>query len=212
METQSGETQATLSDGKPRSRRGLIVGGLLGLALLVGAAFVGGRLLNQAPSGNGSGNLSFVGGPGEGAQSVQLEIENAKELPQTPPDVIGIFSRREDNSVFVTAGGGEFGFAVDAEGNVSTTTENGQEVEVVFTNETQIYKDATELPNPGQGPPGGGLPADGKIQQKVVPGSVDEIGENSFVSAWGERRGDRLIARVVMYSQPMIFMRPGSAP
>jgi hypothetical protein len=54
------------------------------------------------------------------------------------------------------------------------------------------------------GPP----PSDGKVQQQVAAGSLDEIGSNSFVSAWGERRGDRVIAKVLFYSQAMMLKRP----
>ena len=51
-------------------------------------------------------------------------------------------------------------------------------------------------------------PADGKVQQKVEAGSLDGIGTNSFVSAWGERRGDRVIARVVVYTPARVIPAP----
>jgi len=210
METQESQTQTidveASAEVKSRSRKGLIVAGLVGLALLVGAAFVGGQLLSsqgQAPTG--PGGLQLVGPGGEGGQAgVELELEGAKELPQSPPDVTGIFSRREDNSIFVTSGDGTFTVTVDESGNVNTDAGgNTQEVEVVVTGDTVVYKDVTQ--SQFDGPPAGG-----KVQQKVEPGSADEIGENSFVGAWGERRGDRLIASVVVYSQPMIFGAPGA--
>jgi hypothetical protein len=68
----------------------------------------------------------------------------------------------------------------------------------VVTKDTQVYRDATAL-NPEQPPQGG------PVQQKVEPGSLDEVGENSIIMAWGERRGERLVARVLMYSKPMVF-------
>ncbi len=46
------------------------------------------------------------------------------------------------------------------------------------------------------------LPSDGKVQQKVAPGSLDELSKNSIISAWGERRGDRVIATILLYEQP----------
>jgi hypothetical protein len=48
-------------------------------------------------------------------------------------------------------------------------------------------------------------PPSGTIQQVVNPGSVEELGKNSSLSAWGEKRGDRLIADVVLYSGPAVF-------
>jgi hypothetical protein len=196
-----------MPEARPTSRKGLIIGGLLGLVLLVGAAFVGGRLLNNQPQGvTGPGGMMVSGSAAGGAQqAVSVEVEGAKELPEAPPDVTGIFSRREDNSVFVTSGNGAFMVRVDDTGKVTTGTEGDtQEVEVVITGDTVVYKDVT------QSQFGGGPPSGGKIQQKVEPGSADEIGDNSFVTAWGERRGDRLIASVVLYSQPMIFGAPGA--
>ncbi len=192
---------------KLRSRKGLIVGGLVGLALLVGAAFVGGQLLNsQGQAATGPGGLRLAGPGGGGGQvGVELEIEDAKELPQSPPDVTGIFSRREDNSIFVTSGDGTYTVMVDESGNViADTGGNAQEVEVVVTGDTVVYKDVTQ--SQFDGPPAGG-----KIQQKVEPGSADEIGQNSFVTVWGEKRGDRLIASVVLYSQPVFFGAPGTS-
>ncbi len=199
------EEQSVSSAGAPRKskRTGLIVGGVIALIMLLsGAAFVGGRLLNNQPAQTmGQGGLMIKGGPGS-EQSVPVQIEPSKDLPNTAPDVRGLFSERKDNSIFVTIGD-RFMVQVDQNGTVKTQTDgNGDKLEVVVTSDTTIYKDATQLPEPGA-PPNGG-----KVQQQVAKGSLDEIGSNSFISAWGERRGDRLIARVLLYSQPMMFKRP----
>ncbi len=188
---------------KPR-RKGLIIGSVIALIVLLGgAAFVGGRLLNNQPAQpNGKGGLIMKGGPGGGGQAVSLQIEPAKELPEAKPDAMGLFAERKDNSIFVTIGN-RFMVQVDKNGTVNTQTDgNGDKLEVVVTSDTKIYKDVTEASL--EGPP----PADGKVQQKVAPGSLDEIGSNSFVSAWGEKRGDRVIATVLMYSQPMMIKKP----
>jgi hypothetical protein len=94
---------------------------------------------------------------------------------------------------------------VDDKGNMTTSSEgSGQTTEIVVTKDTQVYRDVT-APNPSE------PTQDGAIQQKVEPGSLDEIGENSTVMAWGERRGERLVARALMYSKPMIMMAPINA-
>ncbi|CAG0932370.1 hypothetical protein TFLX_02571 [Thermoflexales bacterium] len=193
--------QAVEPEVKKPKRRGLLIGGVIALiGLLAGAAFVGGQLLSKQAQPTASGPLVMrAGGPAEGGamtSAVSVEFENAKELPATPPEVTGLFAERKDNSIFVTVGNGEFMVAVSEDGVVNTQTGgNGQKLEVVVTNETVLYKDVTEMMLNGE------QPADGKIQQKVAPGSLDEIGQNSFVMAWGERRGDRVIAKVLMYSQ-----------
>lgn len=47
-----------------------------------------------------------------------------------------------------------------------------------------------------------------EIKMEVEPGNADEIGINSFVTVWGERRGDRVIADVILFlpqsSMPVI--------
>lgn len=189
----------------PKFRRTkLIVGVVALIVLLGGAAFVGGRLLNQSAPTGGPGNLIRMSGKGGGAsgQSVSMELVPAQELPATQPEATGLFAERKDNSIYVTIGN-KFMVQVDEKGNVDTQTEgNGAKVEVVVTSDTAIYKDVTEHDL------GGAPPSDGKVQQQVAPGSLDEIGSNSFVSAWGERRGDRVIAKVLFYSQPMMFKTP----
>ncbi len=187
---------------KPRHTK-LIVGVIALIVLLAGAAFVGGRLLNQAaPQQGGSGGMVIGGGPA-GGQRVSVEFVPAKELPTAPPDARGLFSERKDNSIYVAIGD-KFMVRVDKDGAVNTQTDgNGDKLEVVVTSGTTIYKDVTEL-----GLKGGAPPSDSKVQQQVAPGSLDEIGSNSFVSAWGERRGDRVIAKVLVYSQPMMLKTP----
>ena len=186
---------------KPK-RTKLIVGVIALIVLLGGAAFVGGRLLNNQPTqAMGQGGLMINGGPG-GGQTVSVQIVPSKDLPSAAPDVRGLFSERKDNSIFVTIGD-KFMVQVDKNGTVKTQTDgNGDKLEVVVTGDTTIYKDVTQasLSNP---PPNGS-----KVEQQVAAGSLDEIGGNSFVSAWGERNGDRLIARVLLYSQPMMIKRP----
>jgi hypothetical protein len=185
-----------------RKRTGLIIGGVIALIVLLGgAAFVGGRLLNQAAPAGGSGGMVIGGGPA-GGQQVSVQLVRAKELPTAEPEATGLFAERKDNSIYVTIGD-KFMVRVDKNGNVDTQTEgNGDKLEVVVTSDTTIYKDVTEHGL------NGAPPSDGKVQQQVAPGSLDEIGTNSIISAWGERHGDRVIAKVLMYSQPMMIRKP----
>ena len=197
--SQPNEPVAVPVAAKPR-RRGLVIAGVTVLVvLLAGAAFVGGRLLNQSASG--SNGITVSGGPG-GEQRVTVQLEPAKELPNSKPDVTGLFSSRKDNSIFVTQSD-KFMVRVNKDGSVNTQTDgNGQQLEVVVTTDTTIYKDVTQ---PNLNAPSG----NGKVQQQVAPGSLDEISGTTFISAWGERRGDRVIATVLVYSQPVMIKAPG---
>ena len=163
----------------------IVMGTAVVVLLLAGAAFVGGRLLgDQELSGNDTEAVKI----GEGliaGTGTKIEAQQASEMPDTPPDVAGVFVRREDSSLFV--GTGTLTFVIDGDASY-----DGPLVEVVSTHDTQFYRDVTA-----------GLlkdvPASGLVQQALKPGSLDEIGQNDVVSAWGERRGDRLMARVIVY-------------
>ncbi len=211
------ETQLTDLEKMPtpmkKSRLWLWV--ILGVALLgvlAAAAFLGGRYLQRGSlsvGGGGNGIVLSSNGPGGGHVErifKDLDILPAEELPKTAADVRGIFVRRQDNSLFI--GTGQVQLQVKVSGDPNATAESassydGPLVEVVTTNNTQVYKDDTfqDLPD---------LPASGaKIQQKVVPGSLDEVGQTSDVSAWGKKVGDRLVADVILYSSPDFETGPG---
>lgn len=190
---------------------------ILGIVVIVvgAAAFVAGRLLNQ-----GVGPMGFLGlplGKGGGPMSVSIEMKPATELPRTQPSVVGQFSERKDNTVIVSsinmkAGGGGVVVSVQKEnGGDDNESENstvgspadnsGPKVEVVVTKDTIIYKDTTESPDPSGG--------NQTVQQTVGEGTLDDLTSNSFISVWGRKSGDRIIAEVLLYSQPVVFKRPG---
>jgi hypothetical protein len=182
----------------------LVAGGVVLVLLLVGAAFVGGRLV----SGQGlplpqqlSGERMMTLGQG-GNTTMRLDVDPAPELPASPPDVKGIFQRRADNSLFIGTGQVSV-LAQKSQGGVISMTSHydGPLVEVVITHDTTIYRDVTM--KQFDGPP----PAGKKLQQVLEPGSADEIGENSMLTVWGDRRGDRITARVLTYSLPAFFRK-----
>lgn len=169
--------------------------------LLAGAAFIGGQLLNGKPLPGGF-NL-FAGGNGPGEVRINADdIQPAKELPQTPADVRGLFERRENNSFFVGTGQISIMVESDPNGNVeSSSNATGPTVEIVVTNDTIVYHDTTLEQYNGQPPAGE------KIQQVVEPGSLDDIGENSTLTVWGKKTGDRVIADILVYTTPSFFER-----
>jgi hypothetical protein len=186
----------------------LVISGVVALiVLLAGAAFVGGRLLNARSStpGAGSGPVMFTSNGGGERVTVKLDMEPAKELPQTPAEVKGLYQRRQDSSIFIGTGQVKMMVQQSQGGAISTTSSyDGPMVEVVVAHDTSIYQDVTM--KQFNGPP----PAGQKMQQVVEPGSIDDIGENSVIVVWGERRGDRVLATTLVYSPPAFMVKPGS--
>lgn len=180
--------------------------GLVLLVLLVGAAaFIGGRMLN----GN-VGPLFGLGMPlgGKGMVSISVQVTPAPELPTTEPEVTGLFVERKDNSIFVSSvsmkGGGK-GFVVQSGGgevSVSGPESDGPKKEVIVTGDTTIYLENTKFPEPNPG-------ENQVIQQSVTEGSLDDLTSDAFVTVWGRKSGDRIIAEVLFISKPVMFKRPG---
>lgn len=186
---------------------------LLGVVVLLAgvAAFVGGRLLNQRVGPRGLGMP--LGGGGD-MMSIAVQITPAPELPTTQPELIGSFVERKDKTIVIQSVSletGKGGVAVlqsssGGEGEVvsgSPPENSGPKVEVVISAETTIYIETTDM---------GGPPTSGEtqvLQQTVEEGSLDDLTSQSFVTVWGRKNGDRIIAEVLFISNPVMFKRPG---
>jgi hypothetical protein len=210
------ETQLTDFEETPtlakKSRRLLwVILGVVLVLVLAAAAFLGGRYLQQGPSALGGGNggifLSSNGPGGPVSRSFSKnDIIPAPELPQAAADATGLFVRRQNNSFFIGTGKVTLQVKKQADNPNSTpqtgSSYDGPVVEVVVTNNTKIYRDDT-FQNIKD------LPSASKIQQKVVSGSLDEIGQTSLINAWGKKTGGRLIADVLLYNNPILMTAPG---
>jgi len=179
------------------------------LVIVVGvAAFIGGRLLNQK-----AGPLSLFGMPGKGGRvSVSVQITPAEELPKTQPEVTGLYVERKDNSIVVAsvsmkAGGGGVVVSIGGGDSGPSTSggpsSDGPKVEVVVTKETTIYLETTQPPS---APPSSGETQ--VLQQTVAKGSLNDLTSQSFVTVWGRKSGDRIIADVLLISNPVFFKKP----
>ena len=176
------------------------------LVLLVGAAaFIGGRMLNGNVSPLG---LFGLGGKGD-MFSISINVIPAEELPRTPPEIMGQFVERKDNTILIQSlslKGGAGGVVVEKGGGEVVAgspvdPDSGPKVEVVVTNETTIYRETTKI----------GEPASGEtqtVQQTVEESTLDELNSQSMVTVWGRKSGDRIIAEVLFYSNPIMFKRP----
>jgi hypothetical protein len=183
----------------------VIFGGVV--VLVAAAAFIGGRLLNGQ-----AGPLDFFPMMGGGRVSMAIDMIPAPELPTTEPDTRGSLVERKDNTIILR----EFSMELGRGGVVIVErasggggpmmsggpgSEDGPKVEVVITNETIIYRDATDMPEPSA------IEEQMTIQQAVEPGTLDDLTSNTMIMVWGRKSGDRFIADVIMYSTPVLFKR-----
>jgi uncharacterized protein len=124
--------------------------------------------------------------------TITLEIQAAAELPQTEPDVCGIYLSRSGDTLQVGTGA----FHIDP--GQSTVTFDGPQMEVVVTGKTDIYHDLTELPASGADILAN---AGGKVhlQQVVERGSLEDIEEHAVITVWGTKKGHQLIATLLLY-------------
>jgi hypothetical protein len=180
------ETKTTDVQPKKTSRGGwwvtIVVAVVVAALVFAGGVVAAGRL--SAPSGEGERGGSF-------GQRLNFQIEAAKGLPTTTPNVNGVLTQRTGNTLTVgVRNGGPGG-------------DNGaaQIADVVVTGDTAIYHDVTQMGPNGQ-------PPSGTVQQKVERGSLDSINTNSRVTVWGEPNGNQIAAKVLVYSDPMTFRRP----
>ena len=183
-----------------------ISGGIAVLTLLLAsAAFLGARMLSSpgrtgtGVGGGGDRVMEIAIDDGSGPVSLRIRIEPAPELPDRPSEAGGVFVRRQDNSIFV--GTGDIELDVEVNGNTGersvTLSHSGPEIEVVVTRDTIIYRDETDM-SPGD--PSSWKSGEMTIQQEIKPAdSLEEVGENTELQVWGERRGDRVVAEVLVY-------------
>lgn len=207
METQETEIQETPTPTPRKSVLPYIIGAGL-VILLAAAAFMAVRYFvqpkNAAGNNFGGPSLSIGGGPGGGEpQTFKLDIKPAEELPATRPDEVGMFVERKDNSIFI--GTGEVTISAKAEPGQEPQVDSnftGPKVEVVISADTVVYRDTTEF-DPED--------PEAQVQQTVELGTIDEITEQSSISVWGRKAGDRIIADVIVFSSPFMIKAPGGA-
>ena len=139
---------------------------------------------------------------GSGPVSAKISIEPSPDLPDSPSEVSGVFSRRQDNSIYVGTGAVKLDLDIElvAGGAIEPTvtlSHSGPVVEVVVTHETMIYRDETEIPGFDDTVAKGG---EQSVQQVIIPvDSLDELGKNTELQVWGRRSGDRVVAEVLVF-------------
>jgi hypothetical protein len=194
---------------KKGGNKGLMIGGVVVLLLLLAAAFVGGRLLAPKEetadlppgailSGEGPGLAVGGGAIPEGAETFMMPMpEAAPELPDRAPETMGLFIGRTDDTL--TIGTGNVMARISNEPDaVPEFNYDGVAVEVLVTNQTELFEDVTEF-TPGQT----------SVQQKVEKlENLDDLEENTTVQVWGQRDGDRIVAETIVIIRPPALAFP----
>ncbi len=183
------ETKTTYNPLDPapvkKSRSSWLVVGVVA-AVTAALVFAGGAVATgrfSAPSQEGRG---------EGfGQRPNFQMQAAKELPTTAPALRGVVTQRNGNTLTVGQRNG---------GPGSNGSNSTQLTDVIVSDSTTVYHDVTQMDFNGQ-------PPNGTIQQKVEPGSLDQINTNNRVTVWGDQNGNQITAKVLVYSQ-MSFFRP----
>lgn len=173
---------------------------ILGLTtLLVGAAaFLAGRLFSR-----GIGPSSESGTLGNGQVFVSMnDITPAPELPATSPEITGLFVEQKDNAVIVQTVSFDAGLGGITD-NANPEANSGPKVEVIVTVQTIVYRETTEFSNPVAG-------QDFSIQQSVEESTLDNLNSQTMITVWGRRNGDRIIADVLLYMNPLLIRKPGT--
>ena len=168
-------------------RIGFLVALLIILGLLAAGAYTAARVLGSGAE-QGGGLRGF--GPS------MVTMDRAPELPAGEPDLVGIFVRRQDNSLYLGTGNIKFHTIRENDGAQPTFEAgyDGPVIEVVVTHDTVIYQDVTDRDAP--------VKENGKIQQVVAAATLDSIAGDRLVQVWGERQGDRVLARLLVIFSP----------
>ncbi len=157
----------SMQPAQKKSRRWLVVGlGLLQI-LLMGSAFVGGRMLAAQNQRNSRSPFA-----------VQLP----SQLPKDPAAATGSVTKIQDTIITLARRGGGGG---QPGGSIAST---GTEISV--TADTKYYKN-TSSSGPGQGP------NSGLQQVQVEAGTLNDVKVGSNITVWGQKNGERITAEIV---------------
>lgn len=176
------------------------IGLVVVLAILGAGAFTAVQLLTaqdepEIPAGAQVFEDVYDDGSGNPV-TVQTVILPAPELPTDGDSIGGVFLRQEDNSYFVGTGSTSVSIQVE-NGETSTAVDHsGPEIEVVVTGDTVFYEDITEVSFESS------ASKEQTLQQEVR--QVDQptgLAKGASFAVWGERRGDRMTATVVVFAE-----------
>lgn len=185
-----------------KKRTGLIIGGVVLVLVLVAGAFTAVRLLT--PQAVASGNFApgvtvyedvFDDGNGNPV-TITTIIEPSPDLPDRPSEASGVFVRQEDSNYFVGTGSISVNVRIENGERSVATDHSGPEIEVVTSRDTVFYEDVTDI--------------DYEATESVERHYIQELRQverpaempgGASVAVWGEKRGDRVVAEIVIFGE-----------
>jgi hypothetical protein len=155
------------------SRRPIVIVGILFMQLLLmGAAFVGGRLFasqNQSSSRQGA--------------AAQLP----SQLPKESPAASGTVQNIQGSQITLTRGGfGGPGGPPGSEGSGQSSTST--QTQVTVSSETKYYKSTSGDP---------GMPGGQTLSVQAQEGTLADVKIGNMITVWGLDNGGRITAEVV---------------
>jgi|GEM_PF-5193206 hypothetical protein len=169
------------SERKGRPRWLLWGGVALAVLLVLGAAFVGGRLLGRRP------------------QATEVRFIPPEELPARPPEASGLVKEIQGNLITLEVPGPGGGAIYSGPEGVRKEGE-WRELQVVVTQETQIFRRLP--PSPEE------MCKGGTVRGRVEEASLSEIEPNAQIEVWGREEGGRIVAEVICLGVTRIRMGP----
>jgi len=132
---------------------------------------------------------------------VRITFVDPPELPEQGADVAGLFLGRDGDELTVGTGPIEVDVSIEAINDQDPVTtinasHGGDDVPLVVDVGTVYYKDVTERP---EITPEMIAAGEHQVTLELEPGSLDEIGDNMEIRAWGEVVDGQLVADVLVY-------------
>jgi hypothetical protein len=132
---------------------------------------------------------------------VRITFADPPELPEQAADAAGLFLGRDGEQLSVGTGAIEVDVSVEVINDQEPVTtfnasHDGDELQVTVDDNTAYYRDVTERPEiTAEILEAGAL----QVTRVVEPGSLDEIGQNMEIRAWGEFEDGQLVADMIVY-------------
>ncbi len=157
------------SERKGRPRWLLWGGVALAVLLVLGAAFVGGRLLGRRP------------------QATEVRFIPPEELPARPPEASGLVKEIQGNLITLEVPGPGGGAIYSGPEGVRKEGE-WRELQVVVTRETRIYRRLPPAPGEQQGR---------EIRERAEEIPLADIEPGDWIEVWGELTDAQIVAQVI---------------
>jgi hypothetical protein len=175
----------------PRITKIIFIG--FGVIVLAAAAYLAAQWMNSDKTTSSSDTVTSGGTT---YKHSSVSVESAPETPQERPAAYGpikeltdeglILSRLDSVIKFDSSGAAQ----ADSRDLEKAMNDPANQQEIIVTAKTKVYLDTSNRDNTVDGE---------TVQQTVELITFDEVDKNGYVTVWGEKRGDRIIADVIFY-------------